>query len=410
MMTGHVGVLPGKRGHSWYYMIYLGRDPDTGKKRYKKKRGFATKEEARLACDMAIAKILQERAVAQFQALMPGVQDILSPTLPSHEPPTQIMTLAELIDIWLQVVAIGDQGTTFDVYKGVAENRIKPALGHIYLHELTHADVQNWVNSMRNEVGARGKKLAPITIQNNAHILIIALNYAKDKLKLIKENPASAVALPPDTKDKRQIVSPKQVQEILDLLRDTPAYMPAVLGFHTGLRIGEILGLWWSCIDFDAGTLEVKQNLKKIAGKGLILGTPKTKSSYRKIALNKATLENLKEHQKQQKHQFAAKGKRWTADGPVIVNTSEKYYHSSAISGVFKKKAEELGYPLTFHATRHAHATIALKGGVPMKVVSERLGHSSIVITMDMYAHVLEGMDQEAADAFEREIEPNYAV
>ena len=358
---------------------------------------------------MAVVKILRERTVTRFKVLMPDVQDILSPALPSHEPPTQIMTVAELLDTWLQVVAIEDEATTFDVYKGVAENRMKPYLGHIYLHELTHADAQRWVNSMRNEVGARGKKLAPQTIRNNAHILIIALNYAKEKLKLINENPASGVALPRDTKDKRQIVSPKQVQEILSLLRGTPTYMPAFLGFHTGMRIGEILGLWWSCIDFDAGMLEVKQNLKKITGRGLVLGTPKTRSSYRTIALNTATLENLREHQKQQKGEFAAKGKRWTADGPVIVNTREKYCQSSAISGIFKNKAEELGYPLTFHATRHAHATIALKAGVPMKVVSERLGHSSIVITMNLYAHVLEGMDQEAADAFEREVELNYA-
>lgn len=411
-MKGHVGKRPGKTRDSYYYKVYKGRDPVTGKKKYDRQGKFATEEEARLACDMAIAKIMQERAVARFKALMPGVQDVLSPALPPHQPPKQIMTIDELLDIWLRAVATksGDT-TTFDIYKSVADSRIRPALGHFYVHKFAHADAQDWVNSMQEEeVGTSQRKLAPITIRNKARILRTALNYAIDPLRLIKTNPATKLALPPDTKDKRQIVSPKQVQEILGLLQGTPTYMPAFLGFHTGLRIGEILGLWWSCIDFDSGTLEVKQNLKKITGKGLVLGTPKTKSSYRTIALNTATLRQLKEHQEQQKRKFTSKGKRWTADGPVIVNAREKYYQSSAISIIFKEKAEELGYPLTFHATRHAHATIALKGGIPMKVVSERLGHASIVITMDMYAHVLEGMDQEAADAFEREVELNYAV
>lgn len=398
-MTGHVG----QRGEAYFYKVHVGRDPVTGKKKYEGKGGFRTREEAQAANDLHVAKIMQERALSYLKSLMSGVQDVLSPAPPSPQPPKKIMTIEQLIDKWLKAVAIQSKNTkTIDTYKSITEKRIKPALGSIYVHQLTHDDAQSWVISMQEEVDARGRKLAPQTIKNYFVVLKTALHYAKNQLKLIDDNPVLGVALPPIPRDRRQVVSPQQVQEILGLLQGTRAYMPTFLGFHTGLRMGEILGLFWSCIDFDAGTLEVKRSLKSITGEGLVLGTPKSESSYRTIALNKLTLTRLREHQEQQKCELAEIGKQWTSNGPIIVNKKGKYCRAQSITDPFKETSEELGYSLTFHATRHAHATIALKEGVPMKVVSERLGHSSIVTTMNQYAHVLEGMDQEAADAFER--------
>ena len=316
------------------------------------------------------------------------------------------MTVADLLRKWKEdSVEVKDRETTGYVYERIIEGVVIPFLGHIPLTELQRGHLQNWVKSMRESGGRTGKGLAPRTIRSYFARLNTALRYAI-KEKLILENPASDVALPPDGNRRSQKISPVQVKQILDALRGTRYHLITFIGFHTGLRVGEILGLLWKYIDLDAGTLEVARGLTAVKGKGLKLGPPKTDASRRTIHLNEATVKVLKEHQKRQKEVFASLGKRWTTESAVFVSSRGNFIRPGMVSSAFREVATQLGYKLTFHATRHAHATICLKGGVAMKTVSERLGHSSIVMTMDLYAHVLEGMDKEAADAFDREVDP----
>ena len=405
MMTGHVGVRHGKRGDSWFYKIPLGRNPVTGKKKDEKRRGYATRAEAKAVMDLRISALMQERAMKHIQSFMPMMPAMVAPASLTPPSPLNPMTVAELLHKWLnESIAITGKGTTPDNFRKVVEGVIIPVLGHLYLHELHHDHIQEWIKVMLAP-GDTGKRLAASTIHTYFAILGIALNYAKKKLKLISENPATDIDLPPVKKKKRIAVSPDHVREILDALLGTRWYMPTYMGFYTGLRIGEVLGMPWTCIDLDACTLEVRYGLVRKKGEGLVLGTPKTESSNRTIAISKASVKVLREHQEQQKKDFTLLGKRWTMDSPVIVNTVGNYMEPFAISKVFGEAAGQLGYKLTFHDTRHAHATILLKAGQSMKVVSERLGHSSIVITMDLYAHVLEGMDKDAAEAFGNEID-----
>ena len=405
MMTGHIGMRPGKRGDSWFYKIYLGRDPVTGKKKDEKRRGFATRAAAKAEMDLRISALMQERAIKHIQSFLPMMPGLIAPASLTPPSPLNPMTVADLLHKWLSdSIAITTKGSTPDLYRRIVEVVIIPALGHIYLHGLRFAHIQDWIKVMQAPDDT-GKRLAASTIRLYFAILRIALNYAKNKLKLIHENPAIGIDLPPVKKKKKIAVSPEQVKEILDALLGTRWYMPTFIGFHTGLRIGEILGLPWDCIDFDACTLTVMYGLIRKDGEGLVLGPPKTESSYRTIALSKASVKALREHQEQQKKDFTLLSKRWSMDVPVIVNTKGAYMEPRKLSEAFGKVAEQLDYELTFHDTRHAHATILLKAGVPMKVVSERLGHSSIVITMDLYAHVLEGMDKDAAEAFDMEVD-----
>ena len=402
MMKGHINVRHGKRGDSWFYKIPLGRDPVTGKKRDEKRRGFATRAEAKAEMDLRISTLMLERAMKRIQSLLPMMPGLVAPASPT---PLNPMTVAELLNKWLDdSVAITGKGTTPDSYRRIVEGVIIPVFGHLYLHELQHDHIQEWIKTLQTP-DSTGKTLAASSIRSYFARFKTALYYAKNKLKLIPENPATGIDLPPVKKKKHIAVSPDHVREILDELLGTRCYMPAFIGFYTGLRIGEILGMPWKCIDFDAGTLEVRYGLVRKAGEGLVQDTPKTESSNRTIAISKASVKVLREHKERQKEEFALLGKRWTMDSPVIVNTVGKYMEPGNLSDAFGEAAGQLGYKLTFHDTRHAHATILLKAGQSMKVVSERLGHSSIVITMDLYAHVLEGMDKDAAEAFGNEID-----
>ena len=401
MMKGHIE----KRGNTYRYKLYLGINPITGRKKPFNSTSFDTEEEADLEMKLHISKLDYEKKLQRMQALMPDVQG-MTPTVPPQQPLASTMTVADLLRKWKEdSVEVKDRETTNDRYENIIQGVVIPFLGHIPLTQLQRGHLQNWVKSMRENGGRTGKGLAPSTIRSYFARLNTALRYAT-KAKLILENPASDVALPPVRNRRSQKISPDQVKLILDALRGTRYHLITFIGFHTGLRVGEILGLLWKYIDLDAGTLEVARGLTAVKGKGLVLGPPKTDASRRTIHLNEATVKVLREHQKRQKEVFASLGKRWTPESAVFVNSRGNFIYGKMVSDAFRKTATQLGYTLTFHATRHAHATICLKGGVAMKTVSERLGHSSIVMTMNLYAHVLEGMDKEAAAIFDREVDP----
>ena len=400
-MRGHIE----KRGNKYRYKLYLGKDAVTGRPDVFNSVPFDTKEEADLEMQLHISKLNYEKKLKRMQALMLDVQGMM-PAVPSLQPLASTMTVADLLRRWKSdSVEVKDRETTGDQYEWIIEEVIIPVLGHIPLNELQRSHLQKWVKSMQVSGGRTGKGLAPGSIRSYFARLNTALRYAI-KEKLIFENPASDVALPPVGNRRSQRVSPDQVREILDALRETQWYLITFTGFHTGLRIGELLGLLWKFVDLDAGALEVAHGLQYKRGIGLELGPPKTDASHRIIHLNEVTVKALKEHQKRQKEVFASLGKRWTTESAVFVNSRGNFWSPQEVSGAFREVAKQLGYKLTFHATRHAHATICLKGGADMKTVSERLGHASIVITMDLYAHVLEGMDKAAADTFGREVDP----
>ncbi len=399
-MTGDIE----KRGNKYRYKLYLGKNAVTGEPDVFNSVPFDTKEDADLEMQLHISKLNYEKKLKRMQALMPDVQGMM-PAAPSLQPLASTITVAELLRKWkADSVEVKDRGTTNDRYERIIEGAIIPVLGHIPLAELQRGHIQDWVKSMQKRGGRTGKGLVPQTIHSYFARLYTALKYA-EKEHLLLENPASDVDLPQIVKTESQKVAPDQVRKILDALRETRWHLITFIGFHTGLRVGEILGLLWKYIDLDAGTLEVAHGLTAVKGKSLVLGPAKTDGSHRTIHLNETTVKALKEHQKRQKEVFASLGKRWTTESAVFVNTKGNFIRPSQASDAFSKVAKQLGYKLTFHATRHAHATICLKGGIAMKTVSERLGHASIAFTMDLYAHVLDGMDQEAADTFDREVD-----
>jgi integrase len=174
------------------------------------------------------------------------------------------------------------------------------------------------------------------------------------------------------------------------------------LALYTGMRRSEILGLRWTAVDLNAKTVSVVETLQRILGKGMMTLQPKTGKSRRLVSLPPsaaALLSGLKIKQQEQRQSL---GLAWQESDYVFCLPDGRPYFPDRVSLAFAEIIKETGLPhIRFHDLRHTHATMMMKQGVNPKVVSERLGHASVVITLDTYSHVLPGLQEEAALGFE---------
>lgn len=176
---------------------------------------------------------------------------------------------------------------------------------------------------------------------------------------------------------------------------------------YSGLRQGELLGLKWEDVDLDAGTITVRRILARVRGvhgSEPVFGEPKTSKSRRTVALPSEAVQALRAHRAQQNAERLATGLAWADYGLVFATHLGTPLHSRNVLRDYKKALARAGVAesFRFHDIRHAHATLMLRAGVPMKIASDRLGHSAIGITMDLYTHAIQSMDAEAAELVQR--------
>ncbi|MDN5294379.1 MAG: hypothetical protein PWQ31_1684 [Eubacteriales bacterium] len=181
--------------------------------------------------------------------------------------------------------------------------------------------------------------------------------------------------------------------------------IPVYLALATGARLGEILALTWEDMDLAKGVLHIRRALSKNRLTGALeFKEVKTQKSRRAIEIGPATVERLKKHRVHQREMRLAAGPVWQDYGLVCCREDGSPLNPHTVSARFSEKAAELGLKLGFHDLRHTHATMLLKAGINPKIVSERLGHSTVGMTLDIYSHVLLTMQREAARAIERVI------
>ena len=183
--------------------------------------------------------------------------------------------------------------------------------------------------------------------------------------------------------------------------------IPEIIRFtaHTGLRQGEVFGLLWQDVDFEQGAIFVQHSLAHVVGKGAVMQEPKTKNSRRRVLLLPEDVASLRKYRDWQQAYAEELGDQYarrdlvfatTFGSPISpINFARRYFHP-----LLEKCGIKKGF--TFHGLRHTHATLLLKQGVNPKIVQERLGHSSIKVTMDTYSHVLPNMQQQAVDALSK--------
>lgn len=300
-------------------------------------------------------------------------------------------TLAVFLTRWLEDSARPQiRPVTHACYDGIIRKHISPQIGGVRLDKLTPAHVQGLYATLeRNGASPYIRRLCHAVLRR-------ALKQAV-KWGMVPRNVCDAVEPP---RVKRSEVHPLTAEQTATLLkaaagdRQQALYVVAVT---TGMRMGEIFGLQWADVDLEAGAIFVRHALQELKGK-LTLGEPKTAKSKRRVELPKLAVDALHEHRKRQ----LAAGH--LASGYVFTNTEGNPLRRSHFHrGDFKPLLKAAKLPeIRFHDLRHTAATLLLLEGVNAKIVSERLGHSQIGITLDTYSHVLPTMQKEAAARLDR--------
>lgn len=216
---------------------------------------------------------------------------------------------------------------------------------------------------------------------------------------LITRNPA-AKARPPKAARNREAMrtwTAPQLRAFLEGRADDRLYPLWLVLASTGMRRGEALGLAWDAVDLDASRLAVRRALVNVAYK-LEFSEPKTEKSRRSVALDPGTVDALRAHRKAQAEERLALGPAWHDHGLVFTREDGQPVHPDRASKLFDQHVNTAGLPrIRLHDLRHTHATLALQAGIHAKVVSERLGHSTIAMTLDTYSHAIPAMQEDAA-------------
>jgi integrase len=354
-------------------ILYRAEDPATGRKRQVSKGGYRTRREAEVALRKTISTI----------------------DAGSYSQPTTL-TVREFVEgSWLPGLEHGDlRATTVNMYRLSATRYVLPHLGGQRLRDVAPARLRAWLDGLKAAgVGDRTVQIAAITCHK---IFKSALD-----LELVSRNPADNSAVRearPNTKAAPPTIwDADQLGTFLDAQHDDRLYPLWRLAAMTGLRRGELAGLRWRDLDLDAGLLHVRETVV-VVGYRAVASEPKTPKSRRTIGLDPATVAALRQHRARQTEELLAFGIPRTDDGRVFVREDGRSYHPQQLTKMLAIRAKAAGVPVVrLHALRHGYATAGLELGVPMKVMSERLGHSSLAITADVYSHVSVAVDQAAA-------------
>lgn len=372
-MRGHVY----RRRRTWTVVWDLERD-SRGKRRQRSIGGFATRREA----ERALA-----RELARLQAAV-------------RVEPVRI-TLGEfLTGRWLPSL-LDLAPNTRTSYAQIVRRHIVPALGDIRLTRLTAGDVERCYADVRDGTTINGYPMAPASIRRIHATLHAALNAAVAQ-DLVPRNVASRIRLPRAARPQLSVWSAGELRRFLEHAQVERLFPLFLLLATTGLRRGEALALAWEHVDLERQVLAVRRALLSI-GYEVQLGAPKTRYGERTVDFDDATAAVLRRLQGDQRGEYARLGLPWSRETLLFTRADGSRWHPESVSDRFVRVARHAGVPvIRLHDLRHTHASLALACGVHLKVVQERLGHSSIAVTSDLYSHVMPGIQRAAANAVAR--------
>ena len=369
-MKGHIRERsPGK----WAIILDV-PDPATGKRRRKWHSFSGTKRGAQIECSRLITEISRG----------------------AYLEPSKL-TLSAFLEQWLTHIRSQVAPRTFERYEELARKNIAPLLGQAVLMKLRPAQISAaYAEALKSGRRAGQGGLAPRTVHHMHRILRQALALAV-KWNLIVKNPADDVDPPKVERGKMRALDPTETAELIDHFRLTRMFMPVLLGVLCGLRRGEVTALKWRSIDLDRGQMAVDESTEQTrAG----IRSKETKSGRaRTVALPSLVVEELRKHRVKQAEELLRVGVRHSDDVFVVAQEDGKSLQPNSLTHEFVRLlAKHPRLPrVRYHDLRHSHATHMLASGVHPKVAQERLGHSNVGITLDLYSHVLPGMQADAA-------------
>lgn len=370
-----------KKGNRWYYSFELAKE--NGKRKKIERAGGATKKEA--------LKALRD-AISQYD----NTGTILTESN---------MSISDYLDYWLnEYVKINCKYNTYVGYKRLINNHIKPEIGIYKIKNITSARLQELINlKYRNGFSKN-------YLSNLYGVLSGSFKAATYPYKLIKENPMTYVSLPKYNKklinnvDDLKIITLNQFNTILERFPyGSNMHIPLQIGFHTGMRVAEVISLTWDCIDLEEKTIKVEKILYRNEFKQWVFGPPKTKASYRTIYIGDTLVSLLKKYrldQKANKLRYGEYYKKYDYDYVCLKDNGE-LLTTDSIKYLSRVVNYELNIPFKFHSLRHTHATMLLESGANIKDIQRRLGHSKLSTTMDTYSHVTKSMSFDSVNIFE---------
>lgn len=307
----------------------------------------------------------------------------------------QRQTLNEFLDLWASVKQGTVEPQTWTTYEQVLRYYVRPALGNIKLSKLTTSQIQLLYADMRQ----RG--LSPRTVRYAHSVLNMALKKAI-QLHVLTENPAQYADKPKQTHKEMRPLSPSEARAFLEATALDEFGLLFTVALTTGARPGEVLALQWKDVDWDQGTLTVHRALVRQKGTWFFK-EPKTKRSRRQIPIPTTVLRALRQWRAEQSVTRLQMGKDWENHDLLFTGThGQPLVERNLVRRHFTPLLKAAGLPnIRLYDLRHTCATLLLTQGENPKVVSERLGHASVVLTLDTYSHVLPGMQKDATAKLE---------
>lgn len=354
-------------GSGYRYKIELDKGPD-GKRKTISKGGFKKQKEAKNALAEKMTEINKGNYIEDTG-----------------------LTVKKYLEHWVNVHKSNIAPSTFKRYKEFC-NTINNYIGNVELLKLNPITIQNFYSELLST------DLSKSTVLKIHRCFNLALKQAVG-WGMLNNNPCSNVKAPRPDVVEMSVWDEDTAKKFLMSCKDEMIFIPIALALGTGMREGEICALKWDSVDLRNGEVFVKRTLQKIDGK-LTLKEPKTKGSVRKISIAKDLVEILKQYKIKQKTAIMENRKKYNDENFVCAWEDDgRPYDPLYIAKKFPKVLADYDVPkIRFHDLRHTHATILLLHEVPAKVVSERLGHSNISITLDTYSHVLPNMQKAAAE------------
>ncbi|MFC1970460.1 tyrosine-type recombinase/integrase [Chloroflexota bacterium] len=376
-MRGHMT----KRGKNSYSLaISLGKDPTTGKYKYQWVSVKGTKKEA----EKRLSELLHQLDTGMFAK--PGKT-----------------TLAEYLEQWLNDYCKSNVAPhTTQNYHFFVHKHIIPAIGQIPLTSLRPEHLQRLyadkLSCGRKDgtggLGSRSVRYIHVTMHK-------ALKSAM-KLGIIARNPADSLDVPKQKHREMQVMNESDIHIFLEYAKSTQYYPLFYLAIFSGMRRSELLALRWLDVDLLLCQLSVNRTLHQLHSREIIIREPKTAKGHRLIALSPSTVGVIREHRARQEQLRRSLGTTLADDEFVFCQHDGKPLLPDSVSRAWNILAHRTGLKgVRLHDARHTHASLMLKQGVHPKIVQERLGHSSIQITLDVYSHVTPGLQQAAANRFD---------
>jgi integrase len=309
-------------------------------------------------------------------------------------PDTGKQTLGQYLDRWVEEQRIGAKA--LERYKQIVRTNLIPALGHIALSKLTADQISaHYTKALANgRLDGRKGGLSPSSVAYQHFILKKALKDAVRRTLLIR-NPMDAVDSPHVEKPMMRTLDLGQAARLIEDARRSSLFIPILLALTCGLRRGEICALKWANVDLDKATLTVIESMEQTRA-GIRLKRPKS-GRGRIVDLSELAVTELRKHRAQQESKLEQLGARLTRDSFVYVMWNGEPVKPDTFTTMWGQWSAGRKPRVRFHDLRHAHATHMLASGIHPKIAQERLGHSTVSITLDLYSHVLPGMQAEAA-------------